>query len=51
MFDGPAEKGLGRAHIALYPEHEVHWLADPIYRPVETAPLATNLQLGLVNTP
>jgi hypothetical protein len=32
---------------ALY----VHCLADPIYRPVEIDPLATNLQIGLVNTP
>jgi hypothetical protein len=33
MFDGIAEKGFCRnAHIALCPEHEVHCLADPIYR-------------------
>ena len=40
MFDGLAEKGFGRAHIALCPEHEVHCLADLIYRPVEIDPLA-----------
>ena len=51
MFDGLAEEGFGRAHVALRPEHEVHCLAGPIYRPVETDPLATNLQTGLVNTP
>ena len=51
MFDGLAEKGFRRSHIALRPEHEVHCLAGPIYRPVQIDPLATNLQIGLVNTP
>jgi hypothetical protein len=51
IFDGLAEERFGRAQTALRPEHEVHCLADPIYRPVEIAPLATNLQIGLVNTP
>ena len=51
MFDGFAEKGFGRGYIALRTEHEVHCLAGPIRRPVEIDPLATNLQIGLVNTP
>jgi hypothetical protein len=29
----------------------LHCLTGPIYRPVETDPLATNLQTGLVDTP
>jgi hypothetical protein len=36
-------------HVSLCPEHEVHRLAGPIYRPVQRNPLATNLQIGLVN--
>lgn len=51
MFDGLAAESFGRAHIALCPEHEVDCLAEPIHRPVELEPLATNLQIGLVNAP
>jgi len=51
MFDCVAEKGFGRGHVALRPEHEVHRLADSIYRTVQINPFATNLQVGFVNTP
>jgi hypothetical protein len=46
-----AEKGFSRSHVALCLEHEVHRLAGQIYRPVQINPLATNLQIGFVNTP
>jgi hypothetical protein len=51
MSDGLADEGFSRSHVPFRPEHEVHRLAGPIYRPVQIDPLATNLQIGLVNAP
>src|ERR1700710_645576 len=51
MLDCLDEKGFSRSHVSLCSEHEVHRLAGPIYRPVQINPLATNLQIGVVNTP
>jgi len=51
MFDRLSEKGFGRAHVALCPEHEVHRLAGSIHCAVQINPFATNLQVGFVGTP
>jgi hypothetical protein len=51
IFDCLPEKGFGRSHVALCPEHAVCRLAGSIHRPVQINSLATNLQVRFVDTP
>ena len=46
---GRAEKRLGRLHVQVLSQHGVDQVAVPVDRPVEIAPAATNLQVGLVD--
>jgi hypothetical protein len=49
-FRGP-EECLRRSHVAPLAQHRVDQVAVPINRPIEVAPPAADLQVGLVKVP
>lgn len=49
--DGHPEKLAGCGQIPTFRQHEIKGLAIAVNRPIQVDPLATNLELGLVNTP
>ena len=48
---GLAEEGLGRSDVALGAQPEVHGLSCSVNGAVQVAPLASDLHVGLVDTP
>jgi hypothetical protein len=50
-FDGLTKKGLGGRDIALGAQPEVDRPASPINGTIQVAPLASDLDVGLVDPP
>ena len=48
---GQSEEGLSRHHIAVLAQQDVDQLAITIDSPVTVAPVAANLQVGLIDVP